>query len=116
MSNDLLSVGGVTTVLVFILTLLFQYVPVLRVKWGSVPREHKKLIVLGTYIVVGAFIAFGGCLPFLLALLPSLLCVSAMPFFEYVIAVAGAIAVGQGVFSLMPELDDVTVAKDNRPY
>lgn len=115
MSNELLSVGGVTTIIVFILTLVFQYAPGLRIKWALVPTEYKKLAVLGVYIVVGAFIAFGGCVPALLSLLPSLLCVSAMPFFQYVIAVAGAVALGQGVFSLMPELADVKAAKDSRP-
>ena len=59
--NEILSVAGITSILVVIITLLFQYFPVLRVKWGGLASNVKKLIVLALYFAVGAFVAFGGC-------------------------------------------------------
>jgi len=112
--ESLLSVGGITTLLVLVLTVLFQYVPVLRVKWGGVKSEVKMLIVLGVYFVIGALVAFGGCWPFLADLIPQLQCVDAPTFFGYLWSVAVAIGAGQGIFSLMPELRDVTAAKFDR--
>ncbi len=114
MTPELLSVGGVTTLLVLILTVIFQYVPVLRVQWAAVRSEAKMLIVLAVYVVVGAIIAFGGCIAFIAALIPLLLCSTAPTFLNYVFAVAVAIGAGQGIFSLMPELKDVTAAKATR--
>lgn len=112
--SELLSVAGVTTVIMFLLTLLFQYLPGLRVKWAGVKSEYKMLSVLGAYVVIGAVIAFGGCLAFLANLFPALLCSSAASFLEYIFAVMVAVGAGQGVFSLMPELKDVTAARIER--
>jgi hypothetical protein len=114
--NSLLSVGGVTTLLVLFLTVLFQYIPGLRVVWGGVKSEVKMLIVLGVYLVIGAFVAFGGCLEFLAKLIPQLECVDAPTFFSYLWSVAVAIGAGQGIFSLMPELKDVSEAKAERVF
>jgi hypothetical protein len=114
MTNELLSVAGVTTLIVFLVTLLFQYLPGLRVKWGGVKSEVKMLVVLGAYVVVGAVVAFGGCVAFLANLIPSLLCADAPSFLQYVFAVFVAVGGGQGVFSLLPELKDVTVSKELR--
>jgi hypothetical protein len=114
--NSLLSVGGITTLLVLILTVLFQYVPGLRVLWGGVKSEVKMLIVLGVYAVIGAFVAFGGCLAFLASIFPQLECVDAPTFLSYLWSVAVAVGAGQGIFSLLPELKDVSAAKDARPF
>jgi hypothetical protein len=114
--ESLLSVGGITTLLVLILTVLFQYVPGLRVIWGGVKSEVKMLVVLGIYFIIGAFVAFGGCLEFLASIFPKLLCVDAPTFLSYLWSVAVAIGAGQGIFSLMPELGDVTEAKYDRDY
>ena len=109
--NELLSVGGITTALVLLFTLVSQYVPGLRVKWAGVKSEVKKAIVLGLYILFGAVFAFGGCLPFLAKLIPQLLCVEPVGFVQYLFAVAVAVGAGQGVFSLLPELGDVQETK-----
>jgi hypothetical protein len=113
--EPILTVAGVTTVIVFLVTLLFQYAPGLRTKWGGVKSEVKMLSVLGAYIVVGAIVAFGGCIPKLTEFIPSLLCSDAPTFMNYVFAVFVAVGAGQGVFGLLPELKDVTYAREIRP-
>lgn len=113
--ESILSVAGVTTVIVFILTLLFQYLPGLRTKWAGVKSEVKMLSVLGAYVLIGAVVAFGGCIEFLGNLIPSLLCSDAPTFMNYVFAVFVAVGGGQGVFSLLPELKQVTAVKVERP-
>ncbi|MDD1678664.1 MAG: hypothetical protein LUO93_05720, partial [Methanomicrobiales archaeon] len=67
-----------------------------------------------TYIVIGAAIAFGGCIAFLAAIIPQLLCSTVPSFFSYAFAVALAIGAGQGIFKLMPELKDVAEVKAAR--
>jgi hypothetical protein len=113
--ESVLSVAGVTTIIVFILTLFFQYAPVLREKWAGVKSEVKMLSVLGAYILIGAIVAFGGCLQFLADLIPQLLCSDAPTFMNYVFAVFVAVGGGQGVFSLMPEMKRVAAVKAERP-
>jgi len=114
MLESLLSVAGVTTVIVFVLTLLFQYFPGLRDQWAAVASDKKKLIVLGAYLVIGAVVAFGGCFPQLAAVIPQLLCVPSATFVSYALAVAAAVGAGQGVFSLLPEMKDVKAVKAAR--
>jgi hypothetical protein len=116
MMDEILSVSGVTTILVLLLTLVFQYFPGLRVKWGGLATNIKMGIVLALYIVVGAFVAFGGCAAFLVTLIPGLLCSDATTFTQFVFAVLIAVGSGQGVFELLPEKNDVTEAKADRPY
>lgn len=116
MSNELLSVAGITTIVALLFTLVFQYAPVLRVKWGGLKTEIKQLVVLGLYIVVGAVVAFGGCVEVIKAIIPGLLCVEPLSFLQYVFAVVIAVGAGQGVFSLLPEKVDVTVAKAERGF
>lgn len=114
MAEQLLTVGGVTSIIVLLVTILFQYFPGLRTFWGGIKSEAKMLIVLAIYIVVGAFVAFGGCIPGLTEYIPGLICSDAPTFFQYVFAVLLAVGGGQGVFSLLPELRDVTLAKELR--
>ena len=114
MAAELLSVAGVTSIIVLLVTLLFQYFPGLRTFWGGIKSEAKMLIVLAIYIVVGAFVAFGGCIPGLTEYIPGLICSDAPTFFQYVFAVLLAVGGGQGVFSLLPELRDVPMAKELR--
>lgn len=109
-----LTVASVTIVIVTVFTLLFQYFPKLRVTWAGLQTEVKSLTVLGLYLAVGAIVAFGGCIPALLAVIPALLCVGVSPFITYVVAVLIAVGAGQGVFSVLPELKDVTAAKAAR--
>ena len=113
--EEMLSVGGITTVIVLLLTALFQYAPKLRVVWGGVKSEYKMLIVLASYIVVGAIVAFGGCIEALKELIPALACVDVPTFAQYAVAVFFAVGSGQGIFGLMPELKDVTYAREIRP-
>ncbi len=116
MSEGLFSVAGITTIVVLFFTLLFQYVPGLRVKWGALATETKKYIILGIYLVAGAIVAFGGCFPaFANALGLPLLCVTSSAFVNFAFGVLVAIGAGQGAFGLLPEAKDVTVAKDARP-
>jgi len=114
MASELLSVAGITTILVLLITVVFQYLPGLRVYWGEVKSEVKMLCVLALYIVAGAFVAFGGCIPALAGIFPGLICADAPTFLNYVFAVFIAVGSGQGVFSLMPEMRDVTEAKSLR--
>jgi hypothetical protein len=114
MVPELLTVGGVTTLLVLILTILFQYAPGLRTQWAGVKREVKMVSVLGAYFVIGAIVAFGGCIALLAALIPQLQCVAPLTFFQYAFACAMAVGAGQGIFGLMPELGDVQATKDAR--
>lgn len=114
MPTELLSVAGITTIVALLFTLVFQYAPVLRVKWGGLKKEIKQLVVLGIYIVVGAIVAFGGCVAAIKAVIPALLCVEPLSFLQYVFAVVIAVGAGQGVFSLLPEKADVTDAKEER--
>ena len=73
------------------------------------------LSVLGAYIVIGAVVAFGGCIEALKELIPALLCSDATTFTQYVFAVLLAVGGGQGVFGLLPELKDVTLSRELRP-
>jgi len=114
--ENFLSVAGITTIIVFIVTLVLQYFPKLRVKWAALKSEVKMLSILGAYALIGAIVAFGGCVDLLAGLLPQLQCVDAPTFIQYVFAVMVAIGAGQGVFSLMPELKDVEGAKIERSY
>lgn len=111
---ELLDIAKITTVLMVVFTLIFQYIPGLRVKWASVKSEYKKAIVLGLYLMFGAAVAFGGCLPEVLKVFPQLLCVDAPIFLNFVFGVLVAIGAGQGIFSLMPELNDVKEVKAMR--
>lgn len=114
--TTILTVAGVTAILVTVLTLLFQYLPGLRVKWAALSTEIKKVIVLVLYLLVGAFIAFGGCWSVIAALLPQLLCSTALGFGQYAIAVLIAVGAGQGIFDLLPELKEVSAIKAERVY
>lgn len=116
MEAQLFSVAGITTVIVLLFTLLFQYAPVVRVKWAGLKREAKKAIVLGLYLITGAIVAFAGCIPALATTFPFLLCSTINAFVSYAVGVVIAIGLGQGVFSLMPELDEVKIAKDDRAW
>jgi hypothetical protein len=115
MASELLSVAGITTILVLLISVVFQYFPGLRVFWGGVKSEVKMLSVLALYVVAGAIVAFGGCLPALAKVIPQLICADAPTFLNYVFAVFIAVGSGQGVFSLLPEMRDVTYAKEGRP-
>jgi hypothetical protein len=112
--DQILSVAGITSILVVLITFAFQYFPVLRVKWGGLASNVKMLIVLALYLVIGAIVGFGGCVPLFVSLIPNLMCTEPVTFFQYAFAVLAAIGSGQGVFSLLPELNDVTMAKAAR--
>jgi len=114
--ENFLTVAGVTSILVFVITLVLQYFPKLRVKWAELASNVKMLLILGAYIVIGAVVAFGGCVALLAGLIPQLQCVDAPTFVQYAFAVMVAIGAGQGVFSLLPELKDVEGAKIERSY
>jgi hypothetical protein len=113
--ETILSVAGVTSILVLIITVLLQYFPKLRTAWGGVKSEVKMLSVLAAYFVIGAVVGFGGCLPQLKELFPALLCADTATFVQYVFAVIFAVGAGQGVFGLLPELKDVTLSRELRP-
>lgn len=114
--ENILTVAGVTAVIMFILTLLFQYFPGLRVRWAGLKSEVKMLSVLGAYIVIGATVAFGGCVAFLASLIPQLQCTDTITFMQYLFAVLVAVGAGQGAFTLLPILQDVQAAKSERIY
>jgi hypothetical protein len=113
--ETILSVAGVTAILVLFATVLLQYFPKLRIAWGGVKSEVKMLSVLAAYFVVGAIVGFGGCLPELKELFPKLICADTASFIEYAFAVLFAVGAGQGVFGLLPELKDVTYSREIRP-
>jgi hypothetical protein len=115
MATELLSVAGITTILVLLISVVFQYFPGLRIWWGGIKSEVKMLSILVLYMAAGAIVAFGGCLPELAKVVPQLVCADATTFLNYVFAVFIAVGSGQGVFSLMPEMKDVTRAKEGRP-
>lgn len=114
MNPSLLSVAGITTVISLIFTVLVQYVPVINVKWGGLPKETKKYAVLAGYVVVGAVVAWGGCLDLLVKFIPQLLCVEPAAFLDYLGGVIIAVGLGQGVFGLAPETQAVKLAKYQR--
>jgi hypothetical protein len=114
MATELLSVAGITTILVLLITVLFQYFPGLRIWWAGVKSEVKMLSVLALYMVAGALVAFGGCLPELAKVIPQLVCADATTFLNYVFAVFIAVGSGQGIFALLPEMRDVSAAKAAR--
>jgi len=115
MSEGVLSVAAITTLVALIFTLFFQYFPGLRLKWAALAGEAKKGIVLGIYLVVGAIVGFGGCFAPLNEVIKGLACVSPALFLEFVLGVLIAIGAGQGLFSILPELADVAAVKDARP-
>jgi len=115
MSSELFSVAGITTIVVLIFTVFFQYFPGLRIKWAQLASEVKKLIVFGIYLASGAIVAFGGCWVALKELIPALLCESPASFLSFVFGVLFAVGAGQGAFGLLPELKDVKAAKEGRP-
>jgi len=112
--NEILSVAGITAILVVIITLFFQYFPGLRTTWGGLAANLKRFIVLGLYAAIGALVAFGGCVAVFAQFLPSLMCSDPATFIKYLVAVLIAVGSGQGVFGLLPELNDVTIAKAAR--
>ncbi len=112
--GEILSIGGITAIISVLVTLVLQFVPGLRVKWAGLSSAFKGLAILGMYVIVGAVVAFGGCVEFLKAIFSTLLCSDAPTFVNYVIAVLMAIAGGQGLFNLLPELADVSAAKEAR--
>ena len=114
MTSELFSVAGITTIVALLFTLIFQYVPKLRTFWGGVNSEAKKGIVLALYIIAGAIVAFGGCVPAIKGLFSGLNCVAAPAFVNYVFGVLVAVGAGQGVFGILPELNDVAEAKAER--
>jgi len=114
--ENILTVAGITAIISFVITLALQYFPVLRVKWAGLKTEVKMLSALGAYALVGAIVAFGGCVAFLASLLPQLQCVEPVTFVQYIFAVLVAIGAGQGVYSLLPQTKDVTGAKIERAY
>jgi hypothetical protein len=115
MSPELFSVAGITTIVVLIFTVFFQYFPGLRLWWAGLAAEVKKLAVLGLYLASGAVVAFGGCIVGLKAVIPALLCSQASPFLSFVFGVLIAVGAGQGVFGILPELNDVKAVKEMRP-
>jgi len=115
MDEGLLSVSKITLVVVAIFTLFFQFFPVARVRWAALPGEVKKRILVGVYILPGAVVAFGGCFPaFAEAVGLPLLCVGTSAFGNFIFGVLLAVGAGQGAFGLIPELEDVRLAKDAR--
>ena len=114
MNPSLLSVAGITTVISLVFTVLVQYVPVVNVKWGGLPKETKKFIVLAGYFVFGAAVAWGGCIEAVKNFIPQLLCVEPATFLDYAFGVLIAVGAGQGVFGLAPEVEAVTIAKEER--
>jgi hypothetical protein len=63
------------------------------------------------YLVVGAVIAWGGCIVALGEVFPQLSCVEPATFIEYAGGVLTAVAFGQGAFELAPTAKAVTAAK-----
>ena len=114
MENEILSFAGITAILVTLFTLVFQYAPGLRVKWAGLKSEAKQVVVLGLYLAVGAFVAFGGCEAFLAQYIAGLQCVDAPTFIQYAVSVVLAVGAGQGVFELLPKKQDVQIAKASR--
>ena len=112
--NEILSVAGITSILAVIVTLIFQYAPGLRILWGGLASNLKMLVVLALYVIVGAVVAFGGCVAIFAQFVPSLLCSDGVTFVQFVVAVLIAVGSGQGVFGLLPELNDVSIAKAAR--
>ena len=109
--QNILSIGGVTALLVIAVTLILQFAPGIRVKWGGLPSNAKKGIIVLLYVLGGAVVAFGGCVAFIASIFPQLLCVDAPTFVGYLASLLVAVAGGQGFFNLLPELDDVEEAK-----
>lgn len=112
--DSILTVAGITGILVTIVTLVFQYFPGLRVKWAGIATEYKRGIIFALYVIVGAIVGFGGCVEAIAAILPQLLCSTATGFGEYVVGVLLAVGAGQGIFDLLPETADVLAAKAAR--
>lgn len=112
--SSILTVVGITTLLMTIFTLVFQYFPGLRAKWGALSADIKRFVVLGLYLAFGGLVAFGGCVDAIANLVSQLQCTTAMGFSEYVIATVIAVGAGQGIFELLPETADVVAAKLTR--
>ena len=115
MTSELLTVAGITTLVVLIFTLLFQYIPGLRLWWAALKTEAKKGIVLVLYLITGAVVAFGGCFPAFASVFPQVICAPLATFVDFAFGTLIAIGAGQGAFSLMPELGDVEARKALRP-
>lgn len=112
--SSILTVAGITAILVTLFTVVFQYVPGLRTRWGGLATDVKRFIVLGLYLAAGGAVAFGGCVDALIELIPQLMCSTAIGFSEYAIATLIAVGAGQGIFDLLPEISDVIAAKAAR--
>ena len=106
-----LSFGSVTALIVLLASILALYVPKVRVLWAGVATETKQLVVLVAYLGVGAFVAFAGCVAFIAALIPALVCATVPTFLTYAGSVLLAAVAGQTAFDLFPKPTDVRVAK-----
>lgn len=105
---SILSITAVTAMISVGFTVIVQYFPKVNVAWGGLPKEHKKFIVLAGYLVVGAAVAWGGCIAAVKNLIPQLLCAQPASFAEYALGVFFAVGGGQSVFGLAPEAAAVT--------
>jgi len=111
MSPETISIAMVTTFVALVVTAVFQYAPKVSLWWAALPINVKKLGIAGVYLFTGAVIAWGGCVEGLKAIIPSLMCVEPATFLEFGWGVILAVAGGQGVFGLAPELKSVTAVK-----
>jgi len=92
-----------------ILSLIFMYVPGLRVWYAEQKTEYKSLMMLGALALVSGFIALSSCLDWWV-----FISCDKGGFLELIETFVLALVANQSTYMIVPEPEDVKVAKLNR--
>lgn len=103
-SEMLVGIAGV------VLSLLFSYIPGLRVWYAGLISETKQLIMLGLILAISAAVYVLGCNGILVT---NIACDKG-GIVSFVLIVITAIISNQAVYSISPKPGDVQAAKDAR--
>lgn len=111
MNTITLTPDSIIMIVGFLLSLLFKYFPVLRVKYAALASEVKSGIMLGLIALTEVVIVVMGCNHMIAV--TSLVCVPldyTGLLMTFIITIAG----NQGTYNIFPETDDVKSAKMSR--
>jgi len=93
-----------------VLSLLFSYIPGLRVWFAGLVTETKQLIMLGLILVISSAVFVLGCNGILVT---NLVCdKSGIVSFVYIVVTA--IITNQATYAISPQTNDVAIAKQLR--
>jgi hypothetical protein len=106
----ILSPVVLASIVAIVVSLLFNYIPGLRVWFGGLKSQFKSLLMIGVLVVVSFAIWGSGCL----GLLAVNLSCNAQGVVELVKIFVATILANQATYLLSPVVEDVQTAKDER--